>query len=300
MAGTSGITGRSIKHGSIGAYHLTDSLRKGRYFYESFGVPASIQSFGTQAAPTSIPTLPSALADQVSRIFTGSGNLIEYYQATAQAALPLAHATKGWDIAGDQLANESLEMVFGGNRATNPLAMVVGTDQNFFISATVEFTDADGADQFLVGWRKVENYIVPTSFLTTWGRALHGFLRNWLRVHRRQSQSCLGGVRCWQRRLHHGLSDRLHLGGHQETQAGDVGGGSAGPVLHQRCSARRIGEQGRGRWIHYGSEHQGGACVHVHQRAHARAVPVPSSGHGAGRVHVSLGSGDRLLGGQGR
>jgi len=39
---------------------------------------------------------------------------------------------------------------------TNPLAMTIGTDPAFYFKAKFEITDADGMDQFLLGWRKFE------------------------------------------------------------------------------------------------------------------------------------------------
>ena len=162
-----GIVGRSIRAGQIQPYHLADGFRKRRYFFEKFGPIASVQQFGTQTTPVSVPTLPTAAADNVARIVTGMGNVIELYSTTAQTLLPVPHATKGWDIAGDAVDNEAFEMVPGGNSALSPLAFITGTDANFFISVTLELTDASGSDQMLIGFRKVEPYIVPTSVLTT-------------------------------------------------------------------------------------------------------------------------------------
>jgi hypothetical protein len=45
------------------------------------------------------------------------------------------------------------------------MAFVVGTDPSFFLRVTLEITAANGSDQLLVGWRKAQTYLVPTSFL---------------------------------------------------------------------------------------------------------------------------------------
>jgi len=116
---------------------------------------------------SSITALPTASAAQVSQIRTPAGYMIEMYQSTAQTLQPVSHATKGLVLDGDQVDDESAEYVIGGNYTTNPYAMVVGTDSDFFFRATLEITDASGSDQLLVGWRLVQTYQVPVSFLTT-------------------------------------------------------------------------------------------------------------------------------------
>lgn len=144
-------------------YQMSPSYVRGKYFYERFaGTDPSI--LRTSSGLTALPT---ASAGQVDRIHTVGGHYIEYYQSTAQTLQPVAHATKGLVLDGDQVDNESQEYVIGGNSTTNPYAMVVGTDSDFFFRCTFEITDASGSDQLMMGFRKVQTYQVPTSFLTT-------------------------------------------------------------------------------------------------------------------------------------
>lgn len=144
-------------------YNLHDNINKGRYAYEKF--PGSDPSILTTAS--GLTALPTASAGQVDRIHTVGGHYIEYYQTTAQTLMPVSHATKGLVLDGDQVNNESAEYVPGSNSTTSPFAFVTGTDTDFFFRCTFEITDASGSDQFLMGFRKVEAYQVPTSFLTT-------------------------------------------------------------------------------------------------------------------------------------
>ena len=161
-----------LKPNVIRPGHLTANFRKKRFFYEKFSSIASILQYGTQTTPVSVPTLPTAAQDNIARIITSNGNVLDLYSTTAQTLLPIPHATKGWDISCDKVNNECIEIVPGGNHALSPLAMVAGTDSNFYFSATMELTDVSGTDQFLIGWRKQEAFIVPVSFLTT-GDALY-------------------------------------------------------------------------------------------------------------------------------
>lgn len=170
IASGSGTEGRSIRGNTLQPGHLTDRFRKHGYFYEKFGAISSILQFGTAATPVTVPTLPTAVQGNVSRIITPHGNTIEMFSTTAQTLLPAPHATKGWDIACDAVDNEALELVPGGNFATSPYAMLTsgtGAAPNFYQAVTLELTDASGSDQLLMGFRKAETYAVPTSILTT-------------------------------------------------------------------------------------------------------------------------------------
>lgn len=98
---------------------------------------------------------------------------IDVYQTTEQTAAPTFTAGKGLEIGLDAADNESVEYVFGGNDALNPLqyknASTRASDgrEGVIFEAVIELTDASGLDQFLVGWRKQEAFAVPTSFLST-------------------------------------------------------------------------------------------------------------------------------------
>lgn len=155
---------------------LDASIRSGKYMQFGRAVARpSIFQYGTQAAPSTVPALPTAVADSVNGI-TLPGvfgcNYIEMYQTTAQTLMPSVHATKGLEIALDQVDNESVEYIFGGNHAANPLGYLAGTDPGVLARATFEIPNAGGMDQFGLFWRKQSAYVVPTSFLTT-GDALY-------------------------------------------------------------------------------------------------------------------------------
>ena len=156
-----GMPGRDLQIESIPPNKRSLYWKRGRYLYEKFSGQPIMMNGATGKA------LWTAAQGQTDIVWTSGGNYIEEFQTTAQTLQPVAHATKGIEVALDQVANESVEYVPGGNRTTSPLAMVLGTDPAFFIKAKFEITDADGMDQFLIGFRKVEAFAVPTSFLTT-------------------------------------------------------------------------------------------------------------------------------------
>jgi len=158
-------------HIPVFAGDLSPNIRSGKYlFLDRPSTNPIILQNGTQAAPVSVPTFPTAVQDNVDTITFetafGSG-VLEMYQTTAQTLMPLLHATKGIEIGLDKVDNESVEYVPGGNKAGNPFGYLAGTDPGVFIRALFEITDTSGSDQFGVGFRKQENYVVPTSFLTT-------------------------------------------------------------------------------------------------------------------------------------
>lgn len=155
---------------------ISEGLRLGKGMQIGLGGshPLILQ-YGTQTAPVTVPTLPTAVQDNVNAIVIphAFGNhFIEMYQTTAQTLMPSRHATKGIEIALDQVDNESVEYVLGGNHAKNPLGFTCGTDPGVYHEVTFEIPDASGMDQFGIFLRKQENYVVPTSFLST-GDALY-------------------------------------------------------------------------------------------------------------------------------
>jgi hypothetical protein len=155
---------------------LEEGARLGKYFYMGRCAvqPLNLQ-YGTQASPTSIAALSTAAADGINVLHLGNSpfnNVIEMRQTTAQTIHPLVHATKGLEIGCDKVDNETVEYCFGGNRASNPLGVTVGTDKGILIEVTFEIADVSGMDQFGLLLRKQEAYTAATSFLTT-GDALY-------------------------------------------------------------------------------------------------------------------------------
>lgn len=149
-------------------YQINPNLVRGKYLYERFSAPPLWLNDGA----TGVTALPTGVAAQTDVAVSQNGNVYELYQTTAQTILPFAHATKGWEISCDEVDNETVEIVPGGNSSVSPLAFTLPSstaagDTDFFMRAVFEITDADGSDQFGIGFRKQEAFAVPTSFLTT-------------------------------------------------------------------------------------------------------------------------------------
>lgn len=149
------------------AYDLHPNLRQRKYYYYNFmtGAFPIVYTNGAtgvttlQASPTTVNTVSKVL-------IPGSTLLWDYYSTTAQSSILVSTAGSGLEISGDETDNEALELVPGEIAANNPLAMTVGTDSDFFFKAKFKFTDADGSDQFGIGWRKNEAGTAATSFLS--------------------------------------------------------------------------------------------------------------------------------------
>lgn len=157
-------------HTSVFANSLSAAILRKKYMLmERPSVSPLILQYGTQAAAVTVPTLPTAAQDNIDTLIVPAFGMdvIEMYQTTAQTLMPSRHATKGLEIGLDEVNNESVEYVPGGNHAANPLGYLAGTDPGVFIRATLEIADTSGLDQLIIGWRKQAAYVVPTSFLTT-------------------------------------------------------------------------------------------------------------------------------------
>lgn len=166
-----------VQHHDIAfANNLSEALRKAKYMLvDKFSCQPQITQYGTQASPVTVPTFPTAAQDNIDLLTFADamGNRgIELYQTTAQTLMPSIHASKGLLVGCDVANNEAIELVPGGNRASNPLGYTAGTGPGVFLRATFEFADVSGTDQFIVGFRKQEAYVVPTSFLSA-GDALY-------------------------------------------------------------------------------------------------------------------------------
>lgn len=115
-----------------------------------------------------VPALPTAGAAQVNQVYTPFG-MIEMYQQTAQTLLPrlvAASESKGLEVALDQVNNETVEYVPGGNYIGSPYAYTVGTSAPATFRVSLEIEDADGMDQMVIGWRKVQAYQAAAGFIT--------------------------------------------------------------------------------------------------------------------------------------
>jgi len=164
-------------HKRVYADNLGEGLRYSHYGYAKPSTQPLILAYGTQAAPVGVPTLPAGagVADQITNFRLGGsfGIEMQMHATTAQALQPLVHVSKGLEIALDQVDNECVEYVPGGNSDLNPFGLLAGTDrESVFIRAILEITTNNGIDQMVIGYRKRENYVTPTSFLAA-GDALY-------------------------------------------------------------------------------------------------------------------------------
>lgn len=134
-----------------------------------YGVPGPFVY--TQAATgdtiLTTPGAPSFAQGATGFLRTPGGLHIDMFATTAQTILPILTPGTGLEISLDQVDNESVEYVPGGNSDYNPFAYTVGTSTPTVFRVALKIADASGSDQLLVGWRKREAFAVPTSFLTT-------------------------------------------------------------------------------------------------------------------------------------
>lgn len=144
-------------------YMRSVDINKGRYYREVL----KGQSLNFAVSAAGVPAFPTASATQRDTVFTPGGLLLDMYQTTAQTIHPVWDDSNGLEISLDQVDNETVEYVPGGNSAFNPFAFVVGTDPNFFFRCKFKLDDASFSDQFGIGFRKQEAFATPTSFLST-------------------------------------------------------------------------------------------------------------------------------------
>jgi hypothetical protein len=71
------------------------------------------------------------------------------------ATLELAQVATGLDISGDFVDNDGNELV-GGVVGASGRPFIIGDDPAFYFCTTVKITDADGTDDFHVGFRRPE------------------------------------------------------------------------------------------------------------------------------------------------
>jgi len=154
-------SGRPYKQ--IYANELSEHIRPGnqRYVKENLS-GANPLCFN---CATGISALVTAGAAQVDRMVTMPRGIgWEIYQATAQALMPLGVAGGGLEIAGDQVENEEVEYVLGGNDTGNPYGNLIDTDPSWFFRAKLKVTTVAGSDQIALGFRKQQAYTAVPIF----------------------------------------------------------------------------------------------------------------------------------------
>lgn len=141
-----------------------DPIRNRRYYYQNFKVGDPVLPYTQTGSGTAVLVVAGAncfaLNSTTKLALSGSPVTWDYYATTAQTNGVLPTVGTGLEISGDELDNESLELVPGQNNTSNPLARTIGTDPGFFIRAKFKLTDASGLDAFGVGWRKQQTFAV--------------------------------------------------------------------------------------------------------------------------------------------
>lgn len=153
---------RTDVHKLIHPYQMARQLQEQGFMdWRANGPVVAVSSAGA------IPTASQGQIDGITLPGT-TGGLLEYFQTTAQTLIPAwTLASLGVEAALDQVENETVEYVPGGNSSVNPFAYTVNTSPPMIFRVAFSITDVSGMDQFGIGWRKQEAYAVPVSFLTT-------------------------------------------------------------------------------------------------------------------------------------
>jgi hypothetical protein len=136
---------------------MSPFLRLGnhRYVKEEFG--ASYPLCFSNA--TGVTALVTAAQGQIDKMITmPRGNVWDIFQATAQTLMPVPQSGGGLELALDQVNNEAVEYVPGGNDSANPFGFTAGTDPSWFFRLRFKTTTVAGTDQFAVGFRKQAGY----------------------------------------------------------------------------------------------------------------------------------------------
>lgn len=94
-------------------------------------------------------------ADETNVLDFGGGRKIFSYNVAEQTVVTPAAGNAGLNIAGDQTDDDGFEFSFGlAGDANIACGKTVGTDDPFYIKATLTIADVSGTDELLVGFRK--------------------------------------------------------------------------------------------------------------------------------------------------
>jgi hypothetical protein len=133
-----------------------------KYYYQNFKSGVQPLTFTTVASGFGVLTVAGAGAIGAAathKLFIpGCPVNWDIFGHTAQTNTVIGTLGSGLEISGDEVDNEGLELVIGQLTASNPLARTIGTDSDFFFRAKFKVTDASGADEFGIGWRKNEAF----------------------------------------------------------------------------------------------------------------------------------------------
>jgi hypothetical protein len=99
-------------------------------------------------------TAYDATADVLNVMHLGGGNRLGAVAIVGQTIPPAMVAT-GLDVQGDQVDNDGSEII-GGVLGLSGRPFIIGTDAAFYFSCTFSITNADGTDDFHLGFRRAE------------------------------------------------------------------------------------------------------------------------------------------------
>lgn len=161
-ASGTGAVGRSkLRDFSVGATKLDNAIHDGEYFHIR-GDHSPIATTGadsTTGASSWGP--PTGVAADINRIIfdgaLGHCPTDQYILGTQTILGPVRHAS-GINLSQDATNNDGAQYVFGGNYAGNPFRHVTGTTDDSFFRFEFLIEDADGTDDFAIGWRKQEAF----------------------------------------------------------------------------------------------------------------------------------------------
>lgn len=160
------IKSRNVATGGLRPYNQSDNWRLQKYYFESFRAGEQpLHYYQTSGLPV-VPTAALTAQGQTIHAVTPRGGYYQIFLTTAQDILPTGTVGTGLDLGCDQVDNQALEIVPGGNSTKSRFAMVAGTDSDFFFRAKFILADVAGSDQWGIGFRKQETFAVPTSILS--------------------------------------------------------------------------------------------------------------------------------------
>ncbi len=141
---------------------LDPNFVRQKYYYQNFKTGVQPIHYTTTASGTAVNLVAAAgvlAANATAQVaIPGCPFNWDIFGHTAQTNVLINTAGSGLRISTDEVDNEGIEIVPGQNSTSNPISFLTGTDSDFFFKAKFKITDADGADEFGIGFRKQETF----------------------------------------------------------------------------------------------------------------------------------------------
>lgn len=148
-----GLTGRSIRDGTITPNKFSLELAQGSYVYEPCNyTPHAVKSDGYSP--------PTGATAALNFLEWRGVNALYYMLGAGQTLLaPFQDSTLGGlTFALDDVAAEGHQGVWGAiQTAKNPFAVTIGTTRNSFVRATWQAGTVANVAELAIGWRKAES-----------------------------------------------------------------------------------------------------------------------------------------------